>query len=253
VEEFFNKVILIPGYCFEARMWGARMDFKAGRVVKSKKEHAVAGWFSKGAELAFELTRVMGNVSVYLCPNPLRIEDRPKQAKDRFSYLKAGQYACDEKIAFVRWLIFDIDPVPPDGESRKDQNSTDRQFKACIDVCNGIVHDKNLNSSWACQKSMYYGSSGNGCWAILRVPDLEIDKHKEYIDWLYSYIESRYSNEYVKIDTQTRNPSRSIGIPGTLKCKAPLPENGHPYRFCNAIFASSGKVDDDVTNYAADC
>src|SRR6516165_2577043 len=104
VEEFFNKVILIPGYCFEARMWGARMDFKTGRIVKSKKEHAVAGWFSKGTELAFELTRVIGNVSVYLCPNPLRTEDRPKQAKDRFSFLKAGQYACDDKIAFVRWL-----------------------------------------------------------------------------------------------------------------------------------------------------
>src|SRR5262249_53998478 len=78
-------------------------------------------------------------------------------------------------------------------------------------------------------QSALWGKSGNGCWILVRLPDYPNDAaHRALVGKALDLLAARYSDDAVKIDTATRNPSRVMCLPGTLKCKGDsIPDRPH--------------------------
>ena len=94
-------------------------------------------------------------------------------------------------------------------------SSTEAELAAAIQRRDAILGDHpELAASGA------WGSSGNGAWVLVRLPDYPNDRHHAaLLAGALATLDQRYSDNAVRIDTATANPARLIGLPGTLKAK----------------------------------
>lgn len=133
------------------------------------------------------------------------------------------------------WLIIDIDPAS-DGKSRRDRNSDEVQLSLCLDKQHQI-----LETFPELIESSYCGSSGNGAYILLRLPNYRNEKQvNNNITIFMKYLSKKYSDHKVTVDADTRNPSRLLSIPGTKKCKASIEDANHPYRIVTIGLSSEG-------------
>jgi hypothetical protein len=243
-EKFFDDFIYVDGHCAEVRVWGARVNFSTNKIIKSEnKQSVVSGWFTSGPELAFELSRIQDDLSAYVTVNPVNIGNRPRKSRNNLTHIKKGTLTTDEDISYIRWFIIDIDPRAT--ESRRKKNSSSSQFSSCIEVCNQIIDDKILSLS---SSDFLCGCSGNGTWIMVRLPDIENNSDiKDCIEYTVRYISNKYSNDDVDVDVNSKNPSRMLGIPGTVKFKAEKCDHDHPYR---RITAGRERMSLDVCRYS---
>jgi hypothetical protein len=227
VENFFDQVVRVDKYCAEVRLLKARIDFARNKIFQSEQEHSVvAGWFTSGAELVCELNKVSDNLSIYIIVNPIVLEGRPPRAKNTLTYVKKGDFAGDDDVALIRWVILDIDPRSR--TSRKHQNSSNGELAACIGCARRIIDD---GVGLGIPDLTLYGCSGNGAWVLVRAPDLpNTFETLTAIEYFVRYVSKRYSSDLVDVDLNSRNPSRMLGLPGTTKYKAPKNDPDHPYR-----------------------
>jgi hypothetical protein len=66
---------------------------------------------------------------------------------------------------------------------------------------------------------------------LVRLNDLENNQATlNKINNLFSYLDSKYSNEFCKIDVNTSNPARQLAIPGTWKYKDTFSTPDRPHR-----------------------
>jgi hypothetical protein len=225
IESFFSSIIHVPGYCAEVRLPNARIDFSTRCIDRcpadSKYPSTVAGWFDRPDELSCELSRVT-DASVYITVNPVTLANRPPDAHNTLKQLKRGQFVTDSDISFIRYMIIDIDP--PRIQNSK-INSTEEELKNCLLVRDSIISDQNL------QGFCVTGCSGNGAFILVRVPDLPNDDDSlRDVSAFLTYISSKYTSDKCVVDAQTQNPSRMVGVPGTLKCRDSVSTPTRPYR-----------------------
>jgi hypothetical protein len=208
----FLKVLSAPRLgCIELRVLRAAFD-RQGRVCRGDDSgggfggSTLAGWFDNDEPLIKEAHRLRG-VSGYVTFNPVRA-DLLARSDNRLS--RARHTTRDADILCLRWLYLDIDPVRP-----AEISSTEAELAAAIQRRDAILGDHpELAASGA------WGSSGNGAWALVRLPDYPNDPHHAaLLSRALAALDQKYSDAAVRIDTATANPARLIGLPGTLKAK----------------------------------
>jgi hypothetical protein len=197
--------------CIELRVLRAAFD-RRGRVCRGDDSgggfggSTLAGWFDDDEPLIKEAHRLRG-VSGYVTFNPVR-PDLLARSDNRLS--RARHTTRDADVLCLRWLYLDIDPVRP-----AEISSTEAELAAAIQRRDAILGDHpELAASGA------WGSSGNGAWALVRLPDYPNDpQHAALLTRALAALDQKYSDAAVRIDTATANPARLIGLPGTLKAK----------------------------------
>lgn len=222
IEEFYNNIISYPNSCSEVRIFNAKVD-RSNWVVRCQDPFTVSGWFTDSSNLICELSRIH-NCSVYITVNPVSLGRRPIRARNTLHVLRKGEFATDQDIAVIRYLIVDIDPIEKEKKSRK-VNSTDAELQACIDTRDRIVDGLGLSDH------CLSGTSGNGTFILISLPELDNDNSsKSKISSLVNHIYSNFSNDSCKIDINTKNPSRLIAIPGTVKYRDIISTPERPHR-----------------------
>jgi hypothetical protein len=221
VEEFFN-LVYVPGHCCEVRVFSSWVDRTSRRIVRAEEKFTVAGWFDSYMELECELNRIE-NVSVYISVNPIPLTNRPRHARNNLSVLRQGDFVTDKHIHVVNHLIVDIDPIRLQGNSKV--NSTNKELFECINVRDTIIKEIGL------ENNCIYGISGNGAFILIALPDYKNDdttiiKLSKFVN----YLSQKYSNQHCVIDTQSKNASRHLALPGTWKHRSAVSTPDRPHR-----------------------
>jgi|GEM_PF-820087 len=203
----FLQAILDPSIgCCELRVFHATFE-RGGYIVAAQQySRTFAGWYDDASKLIADLGRLRG-VSGYVTLNPIRSD---LMARSDSQLTKAKHTTTDADIVCLRWLYIDIDPIRP-----ADISATDDELVAAVRRRDDILSDHPdlaARSIW--------GRSGNGTWILVRLPDYPNDqKHHDIITRALTLFSVRYTDSAVKVDPTTKNPSRVMCVPGTLKAK----------------------------------
>jgi hypothetical protein len=221
-----------PGSCIKLQFFGAWVNFRTRWVERANSPHCiVSGWFTKPDHLACAMFRAR-NVSVYMTVNPMRIDTRPERMKNRLDYLRKGEGTGDGDVLRIRWVVVDIDPVT--GHCRRHENSTEEELSHCLEVARLVATDAGPGSSTV-------ATSGNGAITLVRV---DLDNSPESRGLVAKYVKTLnnlYSNEHAAIDKLSAVPSRMIGVPGSIKYKAPRQTEERPWRMVQ-LLPTGGEV-----------
>jgi hypothetical protein len=223
VENFFN-LVHVNGFCLEVRCFDAVVASGSHWITRSREKYTVAGWFTSYAELRCEISRIQ-NVSCYISVNPVKISRRPLRAKNSLKILKQGEFVLDSDIDLIRFIIVDIDPIRLPSQNKI--NSTNQELFECICVRDKIIEDFDIKDK------AVYGISGNGAFILIDVTEYNFPNTGETrtkIDKFIRYLSEKYKNKYCIVDTNSSNPSRMIGIPGTWKYKNEFSTPDRPHR-----------------------
>jgi putative DNA primase/helicase len=199
--------------CIESRSFKA--DFDRGRMIVKGERYSktISGWYDDPRALVIDAKCLRG-VSGYVTVNPVQA-DLLARSYNRATVVKHA--TLDIQIVCLRWLYIDIDPIRP-----PDISSTDTELALAI-----ACRDQILGDHPELRESAIWGCSGNGAWILVRLPDYTPDE--EHVDLVLQALKSiaaRYATDKIEIDPKTRNPSRVMCLPGTLKCKG----SDHPDR-----------------------
>lgn len=211
--QFLSLLTTPTAGCVELRVLRAAFD-RRGFVRRGEDVGAgqgfsgatLAGWFDDNERLIDAASRLRG-VSGYVAINPVRT-DLLARSDNRLSRVR--HTSRDSDIVCLRWLYLDIDPSRP-----PEISSTEAELSAALKRRDAILR---AHPELAC--SAAWGSSGNGAWILIRLPDYPNDPHHTAIlPKALAVLDQKYSDAAVRIDTATGNPSRLIGLPGTIKAK----------------------------------
>jgi len=162
------------------------------------------------ATAAAELERT-GCQGIYFLPNPIN----PALLELSKNKIKlGGKAASDADILRREWLLVDIDPVRPGGNS-----ATEAERLAAWGVCSNVQATMQAGGF----RVPIVASSGNGWHLSYRMAgaennDLERDRAKRILTGL----DSRLSNLAAKVDVKTYNASRIWKLYGTRTRKGPV-------------------------------
>ncbi|AMV37382.1 hypothetical protein [Planctomyces sp. SH-PL62] len=207
--------------CVELRVlraaWDRRGDLhRADRISPTYQGSTLAGWYDDLARLARHAGRLVA-VSGYVTINPVR-RDLLARSDNRLD--RSRHTTKDDDVTALRWMYLDIDPKRP-----ADMSSTDEELDAAVRRRDSILAGEPEMAAAA-----LWGKSGNGAWILVRLPDYPNDApHRGLVARTVKALARVYDDDSVIIDTATVNPSRLIGLPGTVKAKgSPRPER--PWR-----------------------
>lgn len=192
--------------CIEMRVFHATIS--NGRLVEPAERYSktLAGWYDDSHALIVDAMRLR-EVSAYVTVNPV---SSALLARSYNNLSKAKHATNDDDIQVIRWLYVDIDPIRP-----ADISSTDDELSRAIDKRDAIIAD---HEGW--HEAALYGCSGNGAWILVRLPDLDNTKAtRRLMGEILKELANKYNDKHVTIDVKTKNPSRVMCLPGTLKCK----------------------------------
>jgi hypothetical protein len=203
----FLGILLDPSMgCAEIRVLGASIEPRTLQIVPHDVyQSTIAVWGDDVGHLVRQASRIEG-CSAYITVNPAN----PALKARANRLVKAKATTKDEDIVCLRFLYLDFDPERPDGISSTDEERA--VARARLEKVLADHPDLVASSIW--------GSSGNGYWLLVLLPDYPNDvDHRalssHVIDWFFRH----YSDELVKIDQKTKNPSRVMPLVGTGKHK----------------------------------
>lgn len=216
----FLAALLDPAApCCEVRLTRARRDFRSGRIVRADTNTSMSGWFDDPLALYYAITEIE-KVSAYVTVNPVHPDLLLRFGPGKLVKVPRDHATHDREITALRWLYLDIDPARPAGIS-----ATAAEHRAALDRRDAILADLPDVA-----RASLWGSSGNGAWVLARLPDWPVDEgHGAMVEGLIRGIAGRYSDGSVKVDTATKNASRVMCLPGTVKCKGQATEE-RPWR-----------------------
>ncbi len=121
----------------------------------------------------------------------------------------ARQTTSDKDVLHRRWIFIDFDPVRPAGISSSDQENAAALERAV--TCRERLAQRKIPSVLA--------NSGNGAHLLIPVdlPDNEVST--ELVRKFLTLVDSKFSDEQVKVDTGMVGASHLIKLYGTLACK----------------------------------
>lgn len=164
-----------------------------------------------------DLAKYDGKYNIYLTLNQIRTEldigdlNRPPKGRKSIS---------DKEIEKYMFILIDLDP-----ERKSKTSSTNDEHNAAKEMLEDIK--KYLISMGL--DGFITASSGNGYHILLRVDiDNNVDNIKTVKEFLKS-LDSKFSNDKVKVDTSTYNPARLTRFYGTMTCKG-IDTEDRPHR-----------------------
>jgi putative DNA primase/helicase len=213
----FLRAILSPmAGCAEVRILDGNVDPRSGLVIRHDTyKSTVSAWGATAEQIAAEAKRIK-EISAYITVNPVK-RDLLARA-DRL--VKSRSTTTDADIACLSWLFLDFDVKRPNGISSTDSEhatAQERLFRFLTDYP-------------AIAASSMWGSSGNGYWLTVRLPDYPNDEeHRNLTARVTDWVSQNYSDAAVEVDPATKNPARVMPLVGTLKCKGVSTED-RPFR-----------------------
>jgi hypothetical protein len=214
--EQFLELVFLPVAdrgCIEFRVLKAACD-RQGRIRRGRdlglspgfEGVTFAGWFSSPQTLLDQARKLVG-VSGYVSVNPVK---RDLLARSCDALVRCRNTTCDDDIEMISWLYLDIDPVRP-----ADCSATEAECALAAARRDAILAEHPLIAAWSA-----WGGSGNGAWILVRLPDYRNDaEHREMVRLALREFDRAYSDQAVRVDAQTANPARLIGLPGCWKAK----------------------------------
>jgi putative DNA primase/helicase len=206
--------------CLEMRVLKASRNKDNWIVPSDQYGKTWGGWYDD-PEAVFGDARSLQGVSAYVTINPVN-PAKMSASPNKLKVLDRGSGTTDELITSLEWLFIDIDPERPSGIS-----STDGELASAI-----ATRDRILSEVGGLSDSSIWGKSGNGTWILARLPGYpNDDEHRALVERTIHLIAGKFSDDKVKIDTSTKNPSRIMCLPGTMKCKGEHDvKRGRPWR-----------------------
>ena len=164
-----------------------------------------------------DLAKYDGRCNIYITLNPIK-SDLDIEVSNSFA--KGGKSVPDKEIARYAFILIDLDPV-----RKSKTSSTNDEHNAAKEMLEDIK--KYLISMGL--DGFITASSGNGYHILLRVDiDNNVDNIKTVKEFLKS-LDSKFSNDKVKVDTSTYNPARLTRFYGTMTCKG-IDTEDRPHR-----------------------
>jgi hypothetical protein len=199
-----------PG-CLEIRAWHAQ--FQRNREIhKSDYQTVIGGWFN---DINFAVSEILRfrEVSLYCTVNPC--DPRLLSRAEGLHVIQRGGGTSDVDILHYRGVYIDCDSKRPEGIP-----ATDAELALAL-----ALRDNILGGEPGFRESSFWGGSGNGGYIYLRLPDLP-NNHDTYnaLDRLLKRLGEKYNitaddGRAAIVDQRTKNSSRVMCLPGTLKCK----------------------------------
>ena len=206
----FLRYIVDPAAgCTELRIFRADFAARGTYIVPADRfSKTIGGWYDDVDKLSFELMRLNG-VSGYVTCNPAH-RDLLSRLDNKLGAIDRGRGTNDTQITCLRWAFLDFD-----AERAADISATDAERSLALGA-----RDKFLSDHPEAVASSIWGSSGNGGWVLARLPDYPNEPGPEaLVKKFLARVGRGYGTNAVKVDPKTCNPSRVMGIAGTVKCK----------------------------------
>jgi putative DNA primase/helicase len=204
-------------------MWPAEGVMEVCLFNGKKPSHV--GYFSDLERAARNIESFDGKGSVYVTLNPVKSDllARYNNRLHKSTYQIPADRTLDKDITKDSWFLVDVDPKRASGIS-----ASEEERDAAGDVAGAVY-------IWLCEigipeSAMMQGSSGNGFYILIRLPDYSPPKETvETKKAIVNFIADRFDTDKVEIDRKVYNPARLACALGTMKVKG---ENipGRPHR-----------------------
>jgi len=192
-------------------------------VFNGKKPSHV-GYFSDQERAARAIEANDGRGNIYVTLNPVKNDllGRYNNRLHKGTYQSPADRTLDKDIALDSWFLVDIDPKRVSGTSATDEEK---------DAAGGVAEDVYI---WLWEigvpdSAMMQGSSGNGFYILVRLPNYSPTKETiEVKKAIVNFIADRFDTDKVEIDRKVYNPARLVCALGTMKVKGDnIPERPH--------------------------
>ena len=168
------------------------------------------------------------NFNVYMTVNPCR---KYCEAREQYGKLKRSRITTqDDDVEALTWLPIDIDPPHPAGTS-----ASDEEKKQALVMTEELVNYMALKG-WNVPEIM---DSGNGYHIKYRIYLPNDDNGRE----LVANMLENLSEIFPLVDVTTKNPSRILTVPGSLKMKGRSIED-RPHRWARIMDKPSQTIGD---------
>lgn len=207
----FAARLIGEGACSEFRVFKADFDGNRNIVAGDRFTKTIGGWVNDPGKL-LPLAGKLRGVSGYITVNPVK-PALIARAQNRVKVIPKENGTKDIDILYYRWMYVDFDNERADGISATDEDLTGSL----------LLRDRVLADHPGLEASSIWGCSGNGGWLLTRLGDLPNDKDTyELVGRVLASLAHRYGakgRDRFFVDVKTKNASRVMCLPGTLKCK----------------------------------
>jgi len=179
----------------------------------------LSGIFNGPQALISELTKWHGQATaIYILPNPL-VETVLGGPYNQLHKVQQGGAISDQDIAFLQWLVIDIDAIRkyPQGQPKPKGTpaAAETEKAAAHELGRNITADLTQHG-WP---EPLVVDTGNGMQILWRVHLPNTPANVELLRKALEALDIRYSNDAAEVDTCTYNPSRLVRLAGTMNRK----------------------------------
>src|SRR5258708_5442636 len=187
------------------------------RILGVNGKRTDSGYFTDMTKLAQSAARYDGNAEgIYITLNPVNSELVARSSNRIREFAKHA--TSDNDITQRQWILVDFDPVRPAGIS-----SSNEEHQAAIErasICGDWLKTQEIGSILA--------DSGNGAHLLIPARLPNTSDSLKLVKGLLDVINTKFSDDAVKVDTSTSNASRIFKLYGTLVCKGDsIPHRPH--------------------------
>lgn len=193
-------------------------------IFKNKKP-SYRGYFNDPKKAADAIRQRDGRSNCFVTLNPCQqaLLARGNNRLVEASYDNPIERTKDSEIISDNWFLIDIDPKRPSGIS-----ATDEELSKAAEVAKAVYGY--LLSIGVPAESFIKGTSGNGYYLLIRLPNCPInEKNTATKQVLVNFLADRFDTDVIEIDRTVFNPARLICVLGTMKVKGDSTED-RPHR-----------------------
>lgn len=154
-----------------------------------------------------DLAKYDGRCNIYITLNPIKT-DLGIEVSNTFA--KGGKSISDKDIARYVFILIDLDPIRQSKTSSTDEEHN--EAKVMLEDIKKYLVSMGVDG-------FITASSGNGWHLLLRVDIVNNVDNVNTVKMFLKSLDSKFSNDKVKVDITTGNPARLTRFYGTMTCK----------------------------------
>lgn len=177
------------------------------RILNTNKG-TISGYFNDMEKLYTAIRQYDGQYNMFFTMNELMAGIEARGINRLVLYAK--NTTTDSEISMRKWILIDLDPERPAGIS-----STDEELQSAKDLSQEI---QDYLTSCGFPEPVR-ALSGNGYHLLYPVELPHTPEMTSLVKGFLGALDSKFSTEYVKVDTTTYNAARITKLYGTYSCK----------------------------------
>jgi len=199
------------------------------RILKTS-EGTISGYFDNVEKMLLAVKRYDEKYNIFFTMNELMAGIEARGVNRLIPYAK--NTTTDSEISMRRWILIDLDPERPAGIS-----STDEELQSAKELSQEI-REYLTNCGFP---EPVTALSGNGYHLLYPVELPNTPEMAGLVKGFLGALDSRFSTEYVKVDTTTYNAARITKLYGTYSCKGDSTEE-RPHRRSKILYIPEKQV-----------